>query len=89
MYKEKLIKKFLWILFYAQRDSAMQMQAFYARDEEDANTQMRHFLDTASRPIYEQYFQPALQGFILHHVSLRGVVHERGDGTLIEGSWYE
>ncbi len=89
MYKEKLIKKFLWLLFYAQRGSAMQVQAFYARDERDARAQMEHFVEDTSLPIYEQYFQPALQGFILHHISLRGVIHERVDGSVLEGSWYD
>ena len=92
MNKEKLIKKFLWILFYVQKGSAMQIQAFYAQNEEDANKQRRHFVESIALPtlpISEQHFQPALQGFILHHVALRGMVHERADGSLVEGTWYE
>jgi hypothetical protein len=89
MNTEKLIKKCLWLLFYTQSGLPMQVQAFYARDEEDANSQVKHFFENITLPIYEHYFQPALQGFILHHASLRGIVHERTDGSLVEGTWYE
>jgi hypothetical protein len=89
MDKEKLIKKFLWLLFYAQKGSAMQIQVFYAQNERDAQVQMEQFVAGTALPIHEHYLQPALQGFIVHHVSLRGVIHERIDGSLLEGSWYD
>lgn len=89
MEEENVVKKFLWLLRYRQIDATiMALQPFYAVDEEDVRAQVKRFIEAARPRINEHYLQPAPDGFVIHHIALRGVVHERTDGTLVEESPY-
>jgi len=89
MEEEKTVEKFLWLLRYRQGNAdLMNLQPFYAVDEADVQAQVKKFVKTARPHIKDQHLQPSFKGFIIHHTSLRGVVHERPDGTLVEESPY-
>jgi hypothetical protein len=90
--EEKVTEKFLWLFHYIQESSAMSICPFYGVDEAHVRKQVKQFIRSAQlahRPIHEHSLQAAPHGFTIHRSALRGVVHERPDGTLIEGSIYE
>ncbi|MBX5459375.1 MAG: hypothetical protein IRZ31_20990 [Thermogemmatispora sp.] len=80
----KLIKKSLWLFEYNRGDSALYLQQFYAVDENDVRRQIEEFIRRVDFPVYWERLRHVPGGFTIGYSSLKGIIYERPDGSLIE-----